>query len=34
MSDQDPERSTRVMQALLGMVKLDIQALKEAHGQA
>jgi len=31
MSDQDPERSGRVMQAMLQMVKLDIEELKRAH---
>ncbi|MGH8792200.1 MAG: VOC family protein [Stackebrandtia sp.] len=30
-SDPDPEKAQRVMQAMLGMVKMDIQALEEAH---
>ena len=34
MSDKDPERSKRVMQALLGMTKLDIQGLKDAYEHA
>jgi predicted 3-demethylubiquinone-9 3-methyltransferase (glyoxalase superfamily) len=31
MQDPDPARSTRVMQAMLQMKKLDIAALKRAH---
>jgi predicted 3-demethylubiquinone-9 3-methyltransferase (glyoxalase superfamily) len=31
MSDPDPARAARVMQALLGMTKLDIAALQAAH---
>ncbi|ONK14544.1 hypothetical protein STBA_53290 [Streptomyces sp. MP131-18] len=31
LSDQDPAASGRVMKAMLGMGKLDIQALREAH---
>jgi predicted 3-demethylubiquinone-9 3-methyltransferase (glyoxalase superfamily) len=31
MSDQDPERSKRVMEALLKMTKLDLPALEEAY---
>lgn len=31
MRDADPAKSNRVMQAVLGMVKLDIAALKQAH---
>jgi len=31
LADKDPEKSKRVMQALLRMVKLDIPALKKAH---
>ncbi len=31
MQDSDPERSKRVMKALLSMVKLDIDLLKKAH---
>lgn len=33
MSDPDPEKSQRVMQAMLGMVKLDIASLQHAAGQ-
>ena len=31
MTDPDPEKSTRVMQAILQMKKIDIARLKEAH---
>jgi hypothetical protein len=31
MSGPDPKRSEKVMQALLKMVKLDIEALKRAY---
>jgi predicted 3-demethylubiquinone-9 3-methyltransferase (glyoxalase superfamily) len=31
LQDSDPEKSARVMQAMLQMVKLDIAALKQAH---
>ena len=31
MTDSDPARSQRVMQALLKMKKIDIQALQEAY---
>jgi hypothetical protein len=31
MTDKDPEKSKRVMQALMKMQKLDIKALKEAY---
>jgi predicted 3-demethylubiquinone-9 3-methyltransferase (glyoxalase superfamily) len=31
LADPDPQRSGRVMQALLGMVKLDIAGLREAY---
>jgi len=31
LQDKDPERSSRVMKAMLKMVKLDIAALKEAY---
>ncbi|MDT0345160.1 VOC family protein [Streptomyces litchfieldiae] len=31
MSDPDPEKSQRVVRAMLGMKKLDIQALKDAY---
>jgi predicted 3-demethylubiquinone-9 3-methyltransferase (glyoxalase superfamily) len=34
LSDPDPEKSQRVMKALLTMKKLDIGALKRAHDQA
>ena len=33
MQDKDAERTKRVMQAMLKMVKLDIKVLKQAHGQ-
>ena len=33
LRDKDPERSQRVMQAMLPMVKLDVKALKEAGKQ-
>jgi predicted 3-demethylubiquinone-9 3-methyltransferase (glyoxalase superfamily) len=33
MSDKDPARSSRVMQAMLKMVKLDIRKLTEAYGK-
>jgi predicted 3-demethylubiquinone-9 3-methyltransferase (glyoxalase superfamily) len=32
MSDPDPAKSQRVMQAMLKMTKLDIQALQQAAG--
>jgi predicted 3-demethylubiquinone-9 3-methyltransferase (glyoxalase superfamily) len=31
LSDKNAARSHRVMQAMLGMVKLDIKKLKQAH---
>lgn len=31
MSDPDPERSGRVAAALMGMVKIDLEALERAH---
>jgi predicted 3-demethylubiquinone-9 3-methyltransferase (glyoxalase superfamily) len=31
MGDPDPEKSARVMQAMLGMEKLEIAALRKAH---
>jgi len=31
LGDKDPEKSRRVMQAMLGMVKLDIQGLRRAY---
>lgn len=31
LGDKDPERASRVMKAMLGMVKLDIAALKKAY---
>ncbi len=31
MGDPDPERSARVMQAMLKMVKIDIAALQRAR---
>jgi predicted 3-demethylubiquinone-9 3-methyltransferase (glyoxalase superfamily) len=33
MQDKDPEKTNRVMQAVLKMVKLDIKALKQAYEQ-
>ena len=33
VSDSDPARSNRVMQAILKMTKIDIAALKEAYGK-
>ena len=33
LSDKDPARSERVMQAMLKMVKLDIKKLKQAYNQ-
>lgn len=32
LSDPDPAKSTRVMEAMLQMKKIDIKALKEAYG--
>jgi predicted 3-demethylubiquinone-9 3-methyltransferase (glyoxalase superfamily) len=34
MNDKDPEKSGRVMKAMMGMGKLDIDALKRAYEQA
>ena len=34
LGDPDPEKSQRVMQAMLGMKKIDIGGLEEAHRQA
>jgi len=34
MSDQDPQRANRVMQALLQMKKLDLPALEDAYAHA
>lgn len=31
LKDKDPEKSARVMQAVMQMVKLDIEALKQAY---
>lgn len=31
LDDPDPEKSGRVMKAMLSMVKLDVQALEDAH---
>lgn len=31
MSDPDPEKAGRVVQAMLGMSKIDIQGLRDAH---
>lgn len=34
LQDEDPEKSKRVMEAMLQMEKLDIQALQDAYGQS
>jgi predicted 3-demethylubiquinone-9 3-methyltransferase (glyoxalase superfamily) len=34
LNDPDPEKAKRVTQAMLKMKKIDIQALKQAYGQA
>jgi predicted 3-demethylubiquinone-9 3-methyltransferase (glyoxalase superfamily) len=34
LGDPDPARAQRVMQAMLGMVKLDIAGLRPAHAGA
>lgn len=34
MGDPDPEKSARVMQAMLGMEKLEIEGLRRAHAGA
>jgi len=31
MQDEDPEKSARVMQAMMKMIKLDIEGLKRAY---
>jgi predicted 3-demethylubiquinone-9 3-methyltransferase (glyoxalase superfamily) len=31
MGDPDPEKSGRVMQAMLGMIKIDVEALEKAY---
>jgi predicted 3-demethylubiquinone-9 3-methyltransferase (glyoxalase superfamily) len=31
MRDEDPERSKRVMEAMMQMVKLDVAKLREAY---
>jgi predicted 3-demethylubiquinone-9 3-methyltransferase (glyoxalase superfamily) len=33
MQDKDPEKSKRVMMAMLQMSKIDIKALKQAYGR-
>jgi predicted 3-demethylubiquinone-9 3-methyltransferase (glyoxalase superfamily) len=33
LQDKDPEKSNRVMKAMLQMVKLDINGLQRAYGQ-
>ena len=33
MGDKDPEKSKRVMQAMLKMKKMDIEGLKRAYAQ-
>jgi predicted 3-demethylubiquinone-9 3-methyltransferase (glyoxalase superfamily) len=34
LHDPDPEKSKRVMQAMLQMTKIDIKGLKKAHEQS
>jgi hypothetical protein len=34
LSDPDPEKSQRVMKAMMTMKKLDIRALKQAYEQS
>ena len=34
ISDPDPQKTTRVMQAMFGMVKFDIRALEQAYAGA
>ena len=34
MSDPDPQKSQRVMQAMLKMIKIDVKALEDAYNQA
>ena len=34
MGDKDPEKSKRVMQAMLGMTKIEIKGLQDAYDQA
>jgi predicted 3-demethylubiquinone-9 3-methyltransferase (glyoxalase superfamily) len=31
MSDPDPQKTSRVMQALMQMIKIDIQGLEQAY---
>jgi len=33
LNDPDPDKSRRVMKALLGMKKIDIETLKQASGR-
>jgi predicted 3-demethylubiquinone-9 3-methyltransferase (glyoxalase superfamily) len=33
LRDKDPEKARRVMEAMLKMQKIDIEALKRAYGQ-
>lgn len=33
LRDRDPEKASRVMEAMLKMTKIDIEALKRAYGQ-
>lgn len=33
MSDPDPAKSRRVMQAMLQMTKIDVAKLKQAHAE-
>jgi predicted 3-demethylubiquinone-9 3-methyltransferase (glyoxalase superfamily) len=33
LNDPDPEKSQRVMQAMMQMNKLDIEKLKQAYGE-
>lgn len=34
MQDKDPKKSARVMQAMMGMIKLDMAALQKAYDAA
>jgi predicted 3-demethylubiquinone-9 3-methyltransferase (glyoxalase superfamily) len=34
LSDPDPSKASRVMQAMIQMIKIDIAGLKQAYGQS